>query len=153
MVKYGINQTQAASSNKIRFKMHLLPSLTPELIYSNITASLRSKIYEFFFLCPVSFYIKAQCLTFGRMLWTMPWLWPGKQERWDSIVLLNDAIFLVLKPCYLCCPQIVRDALQNDLKIMCKSSSVDLVTKTDQNVEQLIITSVKEKFPEHRYWV
>lgn len=61
--------------------------------------------------------------------------------------------FLVLKPCYLCCPQIVRDTLQNDLKIMCKSSSVDLVTKTDQNVEQLIITSVKEKFPGHRYWV
>lgn len=47
--------------------------------------------------------------------------------------------------------KIVRDALQNDMKIMCKSSSVDLVTKTDQNVEQLIITSVKEKFPEHRY--
>jgi len=47
----------------------------------------------------------------------------------------------------------VRNALQNDLKIMCKSSSVDLVTKTDQNVEQLIITSVKEKFPGHRYCV
>ncbi|XP_065132456.1 inositol monophosphatase 1 [Paramisgurnus dabryanus] len=45
--------------------------------------------------------------------------------------------------------EIVRDAVQNDLKIMCKSSSVDLVTKTDQNVEQLIITSVKEKFPTH----
>ncbi|XP_051556321.1 inositol monophosphatase 1-like [Myxocyprinus asiaticus] len=47
--------------------------------------------------------------------------------------------------------EIVRDALQNDLKIMCKSSSVDLVTKTDQNVEQLIITSVKEKFPTHSF--
>ncbi|XP_059420252.1 inositol monophosphatase 1-like [Carassius carassius] len=45
--------------------------------------------------------------------------------------------------------EIVRNALQNDLKIMCKSSSVDLVTKTDQNVEQLIIMSVKEKFPGH----
>lgn len=47
-------------------------------------------------------------------------------------------------------PQIVREALQNEVKIMCKSSSVDLVTKTDQKVEQLIITSVKEKFPTHR---
>ncbi len=59
---------------------------------------------------------------------------------------------ILLKPFYLYC-QIVRGAVQNDLKIMCKSSSVDLVTKTDQNVEQLIITSVKEKFPEHRYFV
>ncbi|XP_051984355.1 inositol monophosphatase 1-like isoform X1 [Xyrauchen texanus] len=47
--------------------------------------------------------------------------------------------------------EMVRDALQNDLKIMCKSSNVDLVTKTDQNVERLIITSVKEKFPTHSF--
>lgn len=60
-------------------------------------------------------------------------------------------MLLLLKERCLCCLQIVRDAVQNDLKIMCKSSSVDLVTKTDQNVEQLIITSVKEKFPDHRY--
>ncbi|KAG9278439.1 inositol monophosphatase 1 [Astyanax mexicanus] len=47
--------------------------------------------------------------------------------------------------------EIVRDALENDMKIMCKSSSVDLVTKTDQKVEQLIIASVKEKFPNHGF--
>ncbi|XP_026857032.2 inositol monophosphatase 1 [Electrophorus electricus] len=47
--------------------------------------------------------------------------------------------------------EIVRDALQNEMKIMCKSSSVDLVTKTDQKVEQLIIDSVKEKFPNHGF--
>lgn len=34
--------------------------------------------------------------------------------------------------------------------VMVKSSSVDLVTQTDQKVEQLIIQSVKEKFPTHR---
>ncbi|KAE8290452.1 Inositol monophosphatase 1 [Larimichthys crocea] len=34
---------------------------------------------------------------------------------------------------------------------MTKSSSVDLVTQTDQKVEQLIIQSVKEKFPTHRF--
>ncbi|XP_052320274.1 uncharacterized protein LOC118394366 [Oncorhynchus keta] len=45
---------------------------------------------------------------------------------------------------------LVRDAVQNDMKVMLKSSSVDLVTKTDQKVEQLIIDSVKEKFPTHR---
>ncbi|KAG9347755.1 hypothetical protein JZ751_003769 [Albula glossodonta] len=46
---------------------------------------------------------------------------------------------------------VIRDALQNEVKIMCKSSSVDLVTKTDQKVEQLIIASVKEKFPDHSF--
>ncbi|KAJ8276994.1 hypothetical protein GJAV_G00070220 [Gymnothorax javanicus] len=47
--------------------------------------------------------------------------------------------------------KVIRDALQNDIKIMTKSSSVDLVTQTDQKVEQLIITAVKEKFPTHSF--
>ncbi|XP_074505878.1 inositol monophosphatase 1-like isoform X2 [Sebastes fasciatus] len=47
--------------------------------------------------------------------------------------------------------QVIRDALQDDRKVMTKSSSVDLVTQTDQKVEQLIIQSVKEKFPTHRF--
>ncbi|XP_030624943.1 inositol monophosphatase 1-like [Chanos chanos] len=47
--------------------------------------------------------------------------------------------------------KIIRDALQNEVKIMCKSSSVDLVTKTDQRVEKLIIESVKGRFPKHSF--
>lgn len=47
--------------------------------------------------------------------------------------------------------QVVREALTDDRKVMTKSSAVDLVTQTDQKVEQLIIQSVKEKFPEHRF--
>lgn len=50
----------------------------------------------------------------------------------------------------LCFDQVVREALLDDRKVMTKSSSVDLVTQTDQKVEQLIIQSVKEKFPTHR---
>ncbi|XP_076146526.1 inositol monophosphatase 1-like isoform X2 [Alosa pseudoharengus] len=46
---------------------------------------------------------------------------------------------------------VIRDALQNEVKIMTKSSSVDLVTKTDQRVEKIIIESVKEKFPTHSF--
>ncbi|KAL0966902.1 hypothetical protein UPYG_G00302020 [Umbra pygmaea] len=46
---------------------------------------------------------------------------------------------------------LVRDAVQNDMKVMLKSCSVDLVTKTDQKVEELIIASVKEKFPTHSF--
>uniref|UniRef100_A0A9J8D5X4 Inositol-1-monophosphatase n=2 Tax=Cyprinus carpio TaxID=7962 RepID=A0A9J8D5X4_CYPCA len=68
---------------------------------------------------------------------TMPDLW---QDAMDHAVTLARKA-----------GEIVRNALQNDLKIMCKSSSVDLVTKTDQNVEELIITSVKEKFPGHSF--
>ncbi|XP_045907173.1 inositol monophosphatase 1 [Micropterus dolomieu] len=47
--------------------------------------------------------------------------------------------------------EVVREALQDDRKVMTKSSSVDLVTQTDQKVEQLIIQSVKEKFPTHSF--
>ncbi|KAG7219154.1 hypothetical protein INR49_006313 [Caranx melampygus] len=47
--------------------------------------------------------------------------------------------------------EVVREALRDDRKVMTKSSSVDLVTQTDQKVEQLIIQSVKEKFPTHRF--
>ncbi|KAL2085994.1 hypothetical protein ACEWY4_019314 [Coilia grayii] len=46
---------------------------------------------------------------------------------------------------------VIRDALQNEVKIMTKSCSVDLVTKTDQRVEKIIIESVKEKFPTHSF--
>ncbi|XP_059900900.1 inositol monophosphatase 1-like [Gadus macrocephalus] len=46
---------------------------------------------------------------------------------------------------------VIRDALQNEVKVMTKSSSVDLVTQTDQRVEKIIISSVKEKFPTHSF--
>ncbi|XP_060941121.1 inositol monophosphatase 1 [Limanda limanda] len=47
--------------------------------------------------------------------------------------------------------ELVREALRDDRKVMTKSSSIDLVTKTDQKVEHLIIQSVREKFPTHRF--
>ncbi|XP_054870760.1 inositol monophosphatase 1-like [Amphiprion ocellaris] len=47
--------------------------------------------------------------------------------------------------------EVVKEALLDDRAVMTKSSSVDLVTQTDQKVEQLIIQSVKEKFPTHRF--
>ncbi|MBN3321148.1 IMPA1 monophosphatase, partial [Atractosteus spatula] len=46
---------------------------------------------------------------------------------------------------------VIREALQKEMKIMHKSSSVDLVTKTDQKVEQLIITAIREKYPSHSF--
>lgn len=47
--------------------------------------------------------------------------------------------------------EVVRDALENEVRVMTKSSSVDLVTKTDQKVEKIIIESIKEKFPTHSF--
>lgn len=40
--------------------------------------------------------------------------------------------------------------MENEIKVKTKSCSVDLVTQTDQRVEKIIISSVKEKFPTHR---
>ncbi|XP_068200081.1 inositol monophosphatase 1-like [Antennarius striatus] len=45
--------------------------------------------------------------------------------------------------------KMIREALQKDISIMEKSSPVDLVTETDRKVEQLIISSIKEKYPTH----
>uniref|UniRef100_UPI003AB0377B inositol monophosphatase 1-like isoform X1 n=2 Tax=Centroberyx gerrardi TaxID=166262 RepID=UPI003AB0377B len=47
--------------------------------------------------------------------------------------------------------KMIREALQKDIAIMQKSSPVDLVTETDQKVEQLIISSIKEKYPAHSF--
>uniref|UniRef100_G3NMF7 Inositol-1-monophosphatase n=1 Tax=Gasterosteus aculeatus aculeatus TaxID=481459 RepID=G3NMF7_GASAC len=47
--------------------------------------------------------------------------------------------------------EMIREALQKDIAVMQKSSPVDLVTETDQRVEQLIISSIKEKFPAHSF--
>ncbi|XP_034717974.1 inositol monophosphatase 1-like [Etheostoma cragini] len=47
--------------------------------------------------------------------------------------------------------RMIREALQKDITVMHKSSPVDLVTETDQKVEQLIIASIKEKYPTHSF--
>lgn len=47
--------------------------------------------------------------------------------------------------------KMIREALQKDISIMQKSSPVDLVTETDQKVEALIISSIKDKYPTHSF--
>ncbi|KAK7877615.1 hypothetical protein WMY93_031627 [Mugilogobius chulae] len=50
--------------------------------------------------------------------------------------------------------EMIRAAVQNQDRsslVQTKSSAVDLVTETDQKVEQLIIQSVKSKFPTHKF--
>uniref|UniRef100_A0A8D0L6A7 Inositol monophosphatase 1 n=1 Tax=Sphenodon punctatus TaxID=8508 RepID=A0A8D0L6A7_SPHPU len=47
--------------------------------------------------------------------------------------------------------EVVREALKEEISIMIKSSPADLVTITDQKVENMIISSIKEKFPSHSF--
>ncbi|XP_017543736.1 inositol monophosphatase 1-like isoform X3 [Pygocentrus nattereri] len=47
--------------------------------------------------------------------------------------------------------KMIRDALQREISVREKSSPVDLVTETDQKVEELIISSIREKFPTHSF--
>lgn len=47
----------------------------------------------------------------------------------------------------------IREALQNEVNVMIKSSPADLVTVTDQNVEKMLLSSIKEKYPSHRYFL
>ncbi|XP_067834356.1 inositol monophosphatase 2-like [Heptranchias perlo] len=47
--------------------------------------------------------------------------------------------------------QIIREALRNEKRVQTKSSAADLVTETDQIVENLIISTLKKKFPSHRF--
>uniref|UniRef100_W5KGC6 Inositol-1-monophosphatase n=1 Tax=Astyanax mexicanus TaxID=7994 RepID=W5KGC6_ASTMX len=47
--------------------------------------------------------------------------------------------------------EMICEALQRDKSIVEKSSPVDLVTETDQKVEELIISSIKKKYPTHSF--
>uniref|UniRef100_H2PQN7 Inositol-1-monophosphatase n=1 Tax=Pongo abelii TaxID=9601 RepID=H2PQN7_PONAB len=46
--------------------------------------------------------------------------------------------------------EVVCDAVKNEVNVMLKSSPADLVTATDQKVEKMLISSIKEKYPSHR---
>lgn len=48
--------------------------------------------------------------------------------------------------------QEIRKAGESEIRVMTKSSTVDLVTKTDERVEKIIIGSLKEEFGEGTHW-
>lgn len=47
--------------------------------------------------------------------------------------------------------EMVREALKNEVDVMIKSSPADLVTITDQKVEKMLFSSIKEKYPAHSF--
>ncbi|KAM5280855.1 inositol monophosphatase 1 [Ctenodactylus gundi] len=47
--------------------------------------------------------------------------------------------------------KVICEALKNEMNVMIKSSPADLVTATDQKVEKMLISSIKEKYPSHSF--
>uniref|UniRef100_A0A8C5P5A4 Inositol-1-monophosphatase n=1 Tax=Jaculus jaculus TaxID=51337 RepID=A0A8C5P5A4_JACJA len=47
--------------------------------------------------------------------------------------------------------EVIREALKKEMNVMIKSSPADLVTATDQKVEKMLLSSIKEKYPSHSF--
>ncbi|KAF5905213.1 inositol monophosphatase 2 [Clarias magur] len=47
--------------------------------------------------------------------------------------------------------QMVRVSVMQEKRVSSKSTPADLVTEADQQVEELIISTLREKFPSHRF--
>ncbi|KAM4605315.1 inositol monophosphatase 1-like [Polymixia lowei] len=47
--------------------------------------------------------------------------------------------------------QVVLDAFKRPKEVMLKSSPADLVTETDQRVEKILISAIRDKYPEHKF--
>ncbi|KAI0225001.1 Inositol monophosphatase 1 [Lamellibrachia satsuma] len=47
--------------------------------------------------------------------------------------------------------EMIREAFKQEKQVQIKSSMADLVTESDKKVEQLIISTVKDKFPTHSF--
>ncbi|XP_070573926.1 inositol monophosphatase 1-like [Ptychodera flava] len=48
-------------------------------------------------------------------------------------------------------PQVIREAYKLEKRVLTKSSAADLVTETDQRVEKMIISKLKDRFPAHSF--
>ncbi|KAF3822576.1 hypothetical protein GH733_007950, partial [Mirounga leonina] len=47
--------------------------------------------------------------------------------------------------------EVVREAIKSEMNVMIKSSPADLVTATDQKIEKMLISAIKEKYPSHSF--
>ncbi|XP_052025019.1 inositol monophosphatase 1-like isoform X1 [Apodemus sylvaticus] len=47
--------------------------------------------------------------------------------------------------------EMIREALKTEMNVMIKSSPADLVTVTDQKVEKMLMSSIKEKYSYHGF--
>ncbi|KAM8966855.1 inositol monophosphatase 1 [Pelodytes ibericus] len=65
-------------------------------------------------------------------------------DPWEEC--MNFAILIARKAGAVVCA-----ALKEEVSVMLKSSPADLVTATDQKVEEMIISLIKEKYPSHSF--
>ncbi|XP_019629722.1 PREDICTED: inositol monophosphatase 1-like isoform X2 [Branchiostoma belcheri] len=68
----------------------------------------------------------------------------AKTESWD--VCFDAAVEVARKA-----GEEIRSAFSSEKRIETKSCAVDLVTETDQKVEKMIISTLREKFPTHSF--
>ncbi|XP_063306539.1 inositol monophosphatase 2 [Pelobates fuscus] len=68
----------------------------------------------------------------------------GEEDPWREC--MDTAVQLALRA-----GQVIRKALLEEKRVSTKTSVVDLVTETDQYVEELIISALREKYPSHRF--
>ncbi|MBN3310964.1 IMPA2 monophosphatase, partial [Amia calva] len=47
--------------------------------------------------------------------------------------------------------QVIQEAVKHDKCVSTKSTAADLVTETDHQVEELIISTLRDKYPSHRF--
>ena len=71
-------------------------------------------------------------------------IFSSKTQIIFSVKTLEFVLFMNL--------QVAHKALHRDKAVTEKSSSTDMVTETDREVEKLIVSTLKQKFPAHR-WV
>ena len=68
------------------------------------------------------------------------------------VVVLDNKIKFINNENYIySCLQLIRDRIWSQKTVEIKSCEVDLVTETDQEVENLLISSLKSRYPEHKY--
>lgn len=104
--------------------------------------------------------LQTKQMTNGSRRTTSRSKWQEKLERClkehQNIFYFTVCLFVFFY-CYSCLTfhqfvQVIRQAGEKEIKIMTKSSTVDLVTKTDERVEKIIIGSLKRKFGEGAHW-
>ncbi|XP_064642645.1 inositol monophosphatase 1-like isoform X2 [Lineus longissimus] len=60
-----------------------------------------------------------------------------------------DKCFEVGKSVAIEAGKVIKEAFKKEKRIEVKGSAIDLVTETDQNVEKMVISTIKENFPTH----
>ncbi|XP_077865864.1 inositol monophosphatase 1-like, partial [Saccoglossus kowalevskii] len=73
---------------------------------------------------------------------------PAKKTRSETDAVLDDYFQTALAAAREA-GVVIREAYKLEKRVLLKSSAADLVTETDQRVEKMIISRLKDKYPSH----